>query len=258
MTEMSEREQAVLLLVLRAMGPEPITKTHAVLKGFKDELAAATKAGLIATTKKKEPVLNADGSVAKTAKGTPRSKAVTYVGLSEQGEAWLNEQASPAERRAAEALGAEEREGLQELAAEMKRTRDALVQQVQDTLEPLQARISSVLGETSGGATGNGAARRGPKPVAGLLREAYGKLRMMREYSDGIVDIPEIYREARQWNDALTLEEVHEELQRLWQRRELELRIANDPQAVAEPTLGIRDERDRLRYYVYWPEEMRR
>ena len=48
------------------------------------------------------------------------------------------------------------------------------------------------------------------------------------------------------------MEAFHRELEALWHRRELELKVLNDVRSAVEPDKGIRHG-DNLYYFVYWP-----
>jgi hypothetical protein len=90
-----------------------------------------------------------------------------------------------------------------------------------------------------------------PGTLAKMLRKAYDELCHFIEFKDGLVEIPRLYYEAKRSVPNLTVEALHKELDALWQARELELQICNDPRAASEPAKGINRD-NKLYYYVYW------
>lgn len=91
-----------------------------------------------------------------------------------------------------------------------------------------------------------------PPRLAAVLRQAYDKLTQFVEFEDGLVEIPRLYHEARRARPDLSVEACHRELEALWGRRELELKVLNEVRLASEPDKGIRRD-DNLYYFVYWP-----
>jgi hypothetical protein len=91
-----------------------------------------------------------------------------------------------------------------------------------------------------------------PESPVEVLRRAYQLLRQLHEFSDGLVPIPRLYHEARRSLPALSVEALHRELQALWDRRELELKILNEVRLASEPDKALQ-RGDNLYYFVYWP-----
>ena len=87
--------------------------------------------------------------------------------------------------------------------------------------------------------------------LAAVLRRAYRTLKQFAEFNDGLVPIPRLYHEARRTLPHLSVEALHRELQSLWDRRELELKVLNEVRQATEPDKGITRGED-LFYYVFW------
>jgi hypothetical protein len=84
-----------------------------------------------------------------------------------------------------------------------------------------------------------------------VLRRAYRTLRQFAEFNDGLVPIPRLYHEARRTLPHLSVEALHRELQSLWDRRELELKVLNEVRTASEPDKAI-TRGENLYYYVFW------
>jgi hypothetical protein len=87
--------------------------------------------------------------------------------------------------------------------------------------------------------------------LAATLRQAYRTLRQFAEFNDGLVPIPRLYHEARRSMPNLSVEALHRELQTLWERRDLELKVLNEVRMATEPDKGI-TRGENLFYYVFW------
>jgi hypothetical protein len=90
------------------------------------------------------------------------------------------------------------------------------------------------------------------QPLRATMRAAYDKLSCFREFQDGLVEIPRLYREVQATVPDVTVAALHRELEQLWSTREVQLHVLNEVRSAAEPDKGIR-RNDKLYYYVYWP-----
>jgi hypothetical protein len=84
-----------------------------------------------------------------------------------------------------------------------------------------------------------------------VLRRAYDSLCQLIDFEDRLVPLDRLFHQARHEFPGLTVDAFHRELQALWDERELELQVANDPRAVKEPDKVIR-RGDNLYYYALW------
>jgi len=91
----------------------------------------------------------------------------------------------------------------------------------------------------------------GTASLHSLLRTAYEQLCLYSEFEDGLVPIPRLYHEARRTTPNLTVHAFHQELEALWSKRVLELKVLNEVRSASEPDKAIR-RGDNLYYYVYW------
>ena len=88
--------------------------------------------------------------------------------------------------------------------------------------------------------------------LATVLKDTYELLCLFEEFRrDKIVELPSMYHETKKKLPSLTVAEFHSELMKLWDERQLELKILNEVTLAKEPALGI-EMNDALYYYVMW------
>ncbi len=137
-------------------------------------------------------------------------------------------------------------------AALQARGPDPLLQKIDEAFLNLLNRLQQIVPQGAArmeassptGITSGGVLRTG-------LRRAYDALCQLIEFEDRLVPIPRLYHQARYELPGLSVAAFHAELLALWDRRELELQVANDPQAIKEPDKVIR-RGDNNYYYVIW------
>ena len=127
-------------------------------------------------------------------------------------------------------------------------TDDALLARIDQAFAVLQQKVAATTAAPSSQVS--------PPPppqesLAAVLRRAYRTLKQFAEFNDGLVPIPRLYHEARRTLPQLSVEALHRELQALWDRRELELKVLNEVRQATEPDKGITRGED-LFYYVFW------
>lgn len=93
---------------------------------------------------------------------------------------------------------------------------------------------------------------KGAPSLRDAIRSAYQELCFFREFEDGVVELPRLYRKLQQTPPGPSAADFHAELKRLVSERKAELKILNEVHLAQEPQLGIRD--GALYYYIYWPE----
>lgn len=84
--------------------------------------------------------------------------------------------------------------------------------------------------------------------VAKHVGDAYAQLRKFPEFSDGLVDLPSLYDEAKGRHPKLTLAEFHKHLQEQSNARAGELHVLNEVHSAVRPELAIH-KNDSLYYY---------
>jgi hypothetical protein len=135
-------------------------------------------------------------------------------------------------------------------AALQSGTDDALLARIDQAFAALQQKVAA----TTAAPVPSSHAAAPPsaqESLATVLRQSYRTLRQFAEFNDGLVPIPRLYHEARRKVPHLSVEALHRELQTLWDRRELELKVLNEVRQATEPDKGITRGED-LFYYVFW------
>lgn len=139
-------------------------------------------------------------------------------------------------------------------AALQSRSPDPVLQKIDDAFMNLLNRLQQMIPQ------GTAARMEASSPQASFapggvlrtgLRQAYDALCQLIEFEDRLVPIPRLYHQARNAFPDLSVAAFHAELQTLWDRRELELQVVNDPQAIKEPDKAIQ-RGDNKYYYVIW------
>jgi hypothetical protein len=278
------------LLALQMQGGRQVPATAAVLKSLKSQLQLAKAQSLIAERKVKLPVISPKtGKVASqdtivfdlTPQGENR--------LRELGDASIQAAAAAAQREALKQTLEQDRRALRDevLAALTGPTKakgkdpskeiaalGKALEKIQESIRKMEAAIqgndsSAILtridlafeaflkkldsaAPPDSGHRGPAAAAAVDKPtLQNVLHAAYRKLRQFVEFEDGLVPIPRLYHETRRTMPALSVEAFHRELQALWDRRELELKILNNVRDASEPDKAI-TRGENLYYYVFW------
>jgi hypothetical protein len=286
-----DTEVLVVLLAVRALGGQQVSAAAPVLKGLKNPLQRAKDQGLVAArtvempahtkagkaTKKKVPVVDitdkgdqllrqsADPmALEATARGQVmalrqnlegdrqalRGEVLAAVSVKKPGKI-----ADPSKEVAAisKTLGDLASRVAKLEASLQNQASEPLVAHIDRAFDGLLARLDRALHQ--GPAAAAPAPPSGPataKSLEAVLREAYCKLRQFIEFEDGIVQIPRLYHEARRALPGLSVEVFRRELERLWDAREVELKVLNEVRTAAEPDKAVR-RGDNLYYFLYWP-----
>ena len=273
----------LVLLAVRMQGGQAPAATE-IFKGLKTGLKEAREQGLVAESTVPMSVTS------KAGKTTVKKTAV--LTLTEQGEMRLRQAASPEALAAtgagqlqalqkslendrltlrdevAKALAKKETKGDpgKEIAALAKSVATLLekVQKIETAFQSqsdagLLARIDqqfALFQQKLDKAIRAEPSSKEPAPRAetlpGQLQRAYRKLRQFVDFEDGLVPIPRLYHEVRREAPQLTVAAFHQELERLWSERVLELKVLNEVRSAAEPDKAIRRD-DNLYYFIYWP-----
>jgi len=131
---------------------------------------------------------------------------------------------------------------------------DPVLQKIDEAFRNLLNRLPQVSSQGTAARVETAPSPAVPSSEAALrtgLRRAYDSLCQLIEFEDRLVPIPRLYHQARYELPGLSVAAFHTELQTLWDRRELELQVANDPRAIKEPDKVIRRGDDNY-YYVIW------
>jgi uncharacterized protein (DUF885 family) len=129
-------------------------------------------------------------------------------------------------------------------------TDDALLARIDEAFAALQRKLASAITSPASGAT-VAPPQAAQESLAVVLRRAYRTLRQFAEFNDGLVPIPRLYHETRRSLPNLSVEALQRELQSLWDRRELELKVLNEVRSATEPDKGITRGQN-LYYFVFW------
>lgn len=97
-----------------------------------------------------------------------------------------------------------------------------------------------------------GNARLADPEFRGHLSDAYNHLTNFKEFQDGLVEIPRLYREVKKRSPGTTLDEFHASLAAARGNRAVELHVANEQAAAKDKPLAIEDN-NRVFYYVTPP-----
>jgi hypothetical protein len=130
------------------------------------------------------------------------------------------------------------------------RTEDALLAHIDQAFAALQQKLAGAMAAPAPSAPAVPPPAT-PESLTSVLRRAYRTLRQFAEFNDGLVPIPRLYHDARRSLPHLSVEALHRELQSLWERRELELKVLNEVRMATEPDKGI-TLGENLYYYVFW------
>ncbi len=268
-----------LLLIARTLGDQNLIANLEAFKGFKKELALAQEQGLLASGSASLPTVGKDGKT--------KMKKTKVVNVTEAGAAYLHQAASP-EAQAAARVGeiaaelekdraalreqvlaslkpagkakADPSKEIKEIAKQVAKLAERL-EKLEGTLQSdsptgvldhIDAAFAKLSAKLTGGAT-PAAAPTAPAapPLAKLLEETYRHLCRFTQYEDGLVDLPRLYHEMKQKMPTLTVAAYHKELLDLWEKRTVELKIANEVRLATEPQLGIQ-QGENLYYHVLW------
>lgn len=147
---------------------------------------------------------------------------------------------------------------LKQLADKLEKLQGALHSQSDDAvlagIDKAFAKLSEKLvGHTTSSAHAPpAAASPAQESLTDALRQAYSTLRQFHEFESGLVPIPNLYHELRRQLPTLTVAALHRELQKLWEERQLELKILNEVRLGSELDKAIH-RGENLYYFVYWP-----
>jgi hypothetical protein len=141
---------------------------------------------------------------------------------------------------------------LENLEKALQRSADTeILAKIDRAFDALQAKLAPASSHAAG-PTKAPTQHTPPSSLRDTLHQAYQTLCQYFEFEDGLVKMPNLYHEARKKMPSLTVEAFHRELESLWTRRVLELKVLNEVRSATEPDKGIRRD-DNLYYFVYWP-----
>ena len=233
-----EPELVDLALLAVLIGGGALPSTSSLAKLVKRPLDHAVKQGLVRLTSESQTVRDSAGKA--------KRQTVKHYLLEDAGRDRVRALPDPDVRAVGAAMALRNLQA--SLGAAVDRLRDDVVKQIDEV-------ATTVATQLSGWDLG------GEEPIpTGTLRDrlaaSYRALCRRVDYEDGLVDIPRLYRHVRQEVPGLSVDAVREELQRLWQAEDLDLRVLNEVDLVPadERAFGI-PYSNALYFYVDWNKE---
>jgi|HubBroStandDraft_4_1064222.scaffolds.fasta_scaffold00070_38 hypothetical protein len=91
----------------------------------------------------------------------------------------------------------------------------------------------------------------GSSELHASMKDSWERLTLFREFSNGLVEMPRLYKEVKKKQPGLTVDDFKKELQLLWDKKEVELHILNEVREAKDPDQAIKSG-NKLYYFVYW------
>jgi hypothetical protein len=252
--------------------PLQVAQEKGWLRSDKADVSTVGKTGKAKVTKQDVLLLTEEGQRILHQAGSPETLAAVAAGEMQALRAKLEADRQTLRQEVITALGqktkakadpaAKEMTALSKIVADLAKRLEKIEANLNTTgpdpllqrIDQAFARLEEQLGKTSlvtPKSPGPNPATQQTPSLRQTLKAANDDLRLLVDFEDGLVPLPRLYHQAKTAVPGLTVETFHQELEKLWNERQLELQVLNEVRTASEPDKALR-RGDDLYYYVIW------